>query len=236
MVNYGLAFRKPFTDLKILLIGIILSMIPIVNLIAHGFVYRSSGVGNVKSKENMPEWGDWLNLFVTGFLGFLTIVIYMIPALMVFAAGAGIAIGSIMGAAVIPPEFADQFATGAVSDEVVKALVSNNLPAFASALTTAAPVLLFGVLLVALGLFIIPMAIMSYIKSGKFGDAFALKSIAKRCFTGEYFVVWLVAGIVMILVKKVLIFVPFVGLGAGTFIAGIIGYSLFGQIYQEIKK
>lgn len=247
MVNYGLAFRKPFTNLKTLIIGIgiaILTMVfffvPVLGGILSivffatmwGFIFRSSGVGKVKSKENMPEWGDWVNLFITGVLGLIAKFIYMIPALLVFGMGLGVAMSSFAGSAILPSEFTAQFATGEVSEEVIATMFASNWPAFFNALTNAAPILFFVVLLSALGIFLSPMAILNYIKSGKFADAFALKTIVKSCFTGEYFVVWLVAMIVTALLKMIFA----TALPIGIFLSGIIAYSLLGQVYGEIKK
>ena len=234
MVNYGLAFRKPFSDLKTLVIGIIISIIPIVNLISLGFVFKSSGVGKVKSKDKMPKWGDWFSLFVTGLLGSIALVIYMIPAMIVFVLGAGVAIMSFLGGSMLPEGMIGTAGAGP-SNEVVAAMVQANLPALFGALATAAPIVMFAFVLGLIGVYLTPMAVLSYISTGKFGDAFAVGKIAKKCFTGQYFVVWLVAMIVMTIVGMVLAAIPYIGVGAGTFIGGIIGYSLLGQVYAEIK-
>jgi hypothetical protein len=48
MVNYTDAFEKPFTDIKNLLIGILLSIIPVISWFAVGFQMKCSGVGKSK--------------------------------------------------------------------------------------------------------------------------------------------------------------------------------------------
>ena len=52
-VNYEEAIKKPFTDIAKLIIGIILSFIPIIWWFAKGFILESSGLGKIKpSKKN----------------------------------------------------------------------------------------------------------------------------------------------------------------------------------------
>ena len=98
MVNYEEALKKPFTELGKLVLGIILSIVPIVNWIAQGFIIECSGLGKIKPSKKMPEWKDLPDLFVKGFLSYLIIFIYAIPAIIVFAVTIGYAAGSLMTA------------------------------------------------------------------------------------------------------------------------------------------
>ncbi|MFH1786436.1 MAG: hypothetical protein ABH829_02205 [archaeon] len=57
-MNYETAFKKPVTDVKKLVIGVILGMIPVIHWIAKGFYLNCSNVGKVKTGDKMPEWTD----------------------------------------------------------------------------------------------------------------------------------------------------------------------------------
>ena len=78
MVDYQSAFEKPFTDIKKLLIGILFSIVPIINFFARGFILECSGLGKTKPSKKMPEWKDFGSLFVKGLLYFIITIIYLV--------------------------------------------------------------------------------------------------------------------------------------------------------------
>lgn len=49
-----------------ILIGGLLSFVPIVNLLAFGYLFRVSGAVRNSGELSMPEWDDWKNLFIDG--------------------------------------------------------------------------------------------------------------------------------------------------------------------------
>ncbi len=83
MVDYGKAIKRPFTDIKKLVIGIVLSYIPIVNFISLGYILNSAKSAT-KGINKLPEWKDWGSLFIKGLIALIISVIYMIPAGIVF--------------------------------------------------------------------------------------------------------------------------------------------------------
>ncbi len=77
----GEAIKRPFTDFKKLVIGIILSIIPIINLFSLGYVMECAKSANKKDFE-LPKWKNFGDLFVNGFFVTLICAIYAIPLIL----------------------------------------------------------------------------------------------------------------------------------------------------------
>jgi len=90
-------------------------------------------------------------------------------------------------------------------------------------------------LLLIVALYIIPVALMNYVKSGKIDSAFSFSEVLRKAFTGKYFVAWLVASIYGFILMVPLSFIPFIGWAIAGFIAGVTSMTIFGEVYTEIK-
>ena len=67
MVDFIEALKRPFSDGKKFLIGIVLGLIPIVNLIVVGYKLVSTGFTDVNvDKDSLPEWRNYGDLFMKG--------------------------------------------------------------------------------------------------------------------------------------------------------------------------
>ena len=67
------------------LIGGALSFIPIVNILAFGYLYRFSVQSRRTGKMALPEWGDWSRLFADGVkFTVIWIVYWALPLLLAF--------------------------------------------------------------------------------------------------------------------------------------------------------
>src|SRR3989344_4043515 len=75
-MDLATAIQKPFTDIKKLLIGIVLSIVPIVNFFSIGFSLESSGLGRNKKSAKMPEWDEWGDYFIKGLFAFVIGLLY----------------------------------------------------------------------------------------------------------------------------------------------------------------
>lgn len=219
MVDYEQAIKKPFTDIVKLLIGIVLSMIPIIHWFAKGFILESSGLGKTRPSKKMPEWKNWRDLFIKGLLSDIIFLIYAIPAIVIFLIGVGYAAASLIET---------YFGT------VLGQNIAQNWVLAIPSLIAAAPIILLGFILMLIAIYLIPIAILNYIKTKRFSAAFELNSVFKKAFTGKYFVVWLAAIIITAIITIILSFIPIIGPGIAFFITGVIAYSLYGQIYKEI--
>ncbi len=235
MVNYEESLKKPFSDLEKLIIGIILSIIPIVNWIAQGFIIESSGIGKNKPSKNMPEWKDSWDYLVKGLLSYIITFIYAIPAIIVLVIAFGYAITSLFSTfmGVMPEGFMSSMMAGQVPKGEIAQIMSQNWILALPTITRVAPLILLGLLLLLVAAFLSPVAVLNYLKNKKFEKAFDMNFITKKAFTAKYFVVWLVAGIITLVLKAVLSFIPFLGFAIAYFISGVIAYSLYGQVYRE---
>ncbi len=84
-MDIGIAFTYMFQDkdwLKKILIGGVISLIPIVNFAALGYVVRL--VRNVRDGQDvpLPEWDQFGEYFVSGLYLFLVYLVYAIPPIL----------------------------------------------------------------------------------------------------------------------------------------------------------
>ena len=96
MFDLGELLKYPFDDEKWvekLLIGGVLSIIPIISFFAAGYCLESMRAG-MRGEMTLPEWGDWGDKFVQGIMLFIISLVYMmIPGILMLLGG-----GSIFGA------------------------------------------------------------------------------------------------------------------------------------------
>lgn len=207
MVDFETAFKRPFTDIKKLVIGIVLQVIPIVNLLALG--YQLNCARTAMSKDfKLPEWEDWGKLFVKGLLAMVITVIYLLPALIVLIASVGMAFFTALGAR--------------GSNIIAIAMGSIGIGA------------LLGFLLMLLAAYVLPAAILSYVRDDNVGSAFKFKAVSKRAFKVDYLVVWIVTTIYEITLIAILSVIPIMGSAAGAFIASVTSMTAFGEVYPEL--
>lgn len=96
MVNIERALRFPVAEqgsfVKII-VGAILSVIPIINFISLGYIYQLMS-NIINERQEMPEWGNFGEKFVRGFMVLIIGFIYMLIPLIVGAiTGGGAALG-----------------------------------------------------------------------------------------------------------------------------------------------
>jgi len=82
MADYAEALKRPFSDLTKLLIYIVISIIPIVNIISSGYLLDVAQTA-MKRQKKLPEFKDYGRLFVEGLKVIVISVIYAIPAIIV---------------------------------------------------------------------------------------------------------------------------------------------------------
>jgi hypothetical protein len=229
MVNYEEAIRKPFTDLKKFVIGVVLSIIPIVNFtIVKGFAIESSGLGKTRPSAKMPEWKNWTELFVKGLVATVIQIIYFLPAIAVFVITLAGMLTTLMAAGITP----EMLMTGDLSMQMMSKW--NLIWSMMVGAVWAVPALLVAVILALLAIYTLPIAILNYVAKKKFGAAFALGSVAKKAFTADYFVAWLITAVIVLVIRAILLLIPFIGSIIATFITAVMAYSIFGQVYKRV--
>lgn len=84
-MDYGKSFTYLFEDknwITKFLIGVVLSIIPIIQFATYGYLVEI--IKNVRdgSKEPLPEWDNFGELFISGFKIFLGSMAYALPAIL----------------------------------------------------------------------------------------------------------------------------------------------------------
>ncbi|MDD5178428.1 MAG: DUF4013 domain-containing protein [Candidatus Nanoarchaeia archaeon] len=212
MVNYAEAIKRPFTDLKKFLIGVVLGIIPIVNFFVGGYEIECIRTVIKKGKKDyrLPEWTNWGNLFFRGFLSFVIGLIWIIPLIVILL----IALGS---------AFVSLFS-----------LESAGVPAY-NAIAGMGAWLIVLIIVALLIAYISPMSMVFFAKDYKFGDAFKLGKILKKTFTGTYFMAWIISIVISMVIMFVLSIIPFLGTMLSSFIVGVMMYTILGEVYSETE-
>ncbi|MFH1210692.1 MAG: DUF4013 domain-containing protein [archaeon] len=227
MVDYNAALKKPFLDVKNLIIGILLSILPIINWFAMGYILECTGLTKRKvSLDRSPDWTGWGSLFAKGFFSFVIGLVYMIPALIVlFFAIISVVFNIIQ-------QIGFQNLVGDNPEQIIMQNWDKIWPVLGAVL----PYIIIMVVLLILAAYVIPMAIMNYIANDRLGKAFAFGEVFRKAFNGKYFVAWILAMVISAIVGLVLGFIPWIGGPAGSFIGGVISYTILGQVYREIRR
>jgi len=211
------AFKRPFTNLKNLIIGLIIFNIPLINIFAPAYFFRCIR-GTYMGNTSLPDWNnirgllkDWLVMFVIG------IIFLSVPLLLLIIAFVTIS---------DTPEFLSFIENGFTTNfELYKSIfvliISNKFLALA-----------FIMLIIASYFQIMTLLIVNDKKIKKVN----IQIIIIRALTLNYFIGFIAIGIVGILIAGIVSFIPFIGTGMGNFIAGVISFTLYSQIYLTISK
>jgi len=204
MGTYIEAVKRPFTSFSKLIIGILLSIVPIINFFAGGYLLECARSAKKKSSA-LPEWKNFGDLFIQGFFVFLISIIYMIPMIIysIFAFGTAL-LGQMVA---FNPDLSLLESAG------------------------MGPIVI-GIIIFALSIYVIPSAILSYAFSRKLSSGFEFKNVFKKAFTYNYFTPWLSGGITYFVLIIILGGIPIVGAAIGSFIGGIIFYTLLGESWS----
>ena len=97
MYDVGTAVKRPFSNVKSLIMGMIFLIIPILNLAAIGYLLKCAKTAS-QGDYSMPEWTDWGGLIVSGLLSIVIIFVYMIPGMILAVIGGVLSVmGDIIG-------------------------------------------------------------------------------------------------------------------------------------------
>ncbi len=230
MVDFVGAIKRPFQDFKKLGIGVLIYLVTIIPFIGWLASFFITGYGlkcaktAMKKNYKLPEWTDWSNLWVKGFLYFLIGLIYMIPLALIGA----FTIGS------------------ALIKNLTLVTAPNPDPvALAAAFGGTGGVLLLLFLVMIITFYIFPMAIMRFAESGKFGDAFNFREVFRKAFTSKYFVavllLWVyvfaiaIVASLLYVITTITFILPLVITSVLGFIITVTSMTVFGEVYSEIK-
>ncbi len=208
MVDYEKAIKRPFQDVKKLLIGSILNIIPIVNLITSGYIINSAK-NTMNKKNDLPEWENWGDLFITGLVAAVISFIYFIPAGAVLLVGVGSLISGVIAGGITAANMSSIIASGGI-------------------------MVIVGILLSIATMLIVPMAIMRYVDKGEFSAAFAIGDVLKKVLSGKYVVAWIVMIVYAMILMSLSFVVPVAGTAIAGYIVGLTTMTVFAEVYSEV--
>jgi hypothetical protein len=237
MVDFVKALRRPFSDTNKLLIGTLLGMIPVVNFVVRGYALVSTGLTKEKVKRNiLPEWKNYGDLFMKGFVSIVIGFLLFLPAAIAFLG----TFGTVVMSPVVNMMFGgmssdtwNNLMTGQITEIQIEQWFTQNWTQLIPVLMSALPFLILGAFLALLAFYILPIAVLEWLKEDRVGAAFSWKVLGKAA-KMDYLVNWIIvtflSGIVMVLVS----WIPFVGLGISTYIVGVFSYTVFAEIYEKL--
>ncbi len=209
MIDYIRAIKRPFSDSKKLLLGLLFSVIPIVNFIGSGYQLECCRSA-YKNKLVLPEWKNYGELFIRGMLNGVIWIIYSIPVMIVFF--------YVIGKSIFTLANLYEADTSVFLAELIRS-VGYSLIA----------IVLLGILTT----YVCYYASVRFAMNYKFKEAFEFKEILKGIFRKEYFFAWLVAGIYSLIIGLLLGIIPFLGSGIAGFLSGVTFMTVLGQVYKE---
>lgn len=235
-IDFVEALKRPFSDTKKLLIGTILGIIPIVNFTVIGYTLTSTGFTKEEvNKESLPEWENYVDLFMKGLVSVIIGIILFLPAALVLFGTLGTviiapAVNMILGG--LPIETYNDLISGQVTEIEMQNWLAQNWQKFIPLFQNAAPLLLLGVLLGLVALYIMPAAILGWLKEDRLGAAFSMKTLRLTA-TLDYLVNWLIVGYLIGLVNTLLQWIPILGVGISMYVGGVFSYTVFSEIYER---
>lgn len=221
-MELGKAFTYIFQDkrwLTKLLLGWLVSIVPILNFAFTGYVTKVISNVEGKMEEPLPEWDDFGKKFVIGFFMWVAGIIYSIPIIIVASLS------------IIPLALA-----GDSSSDVVGALVAG------TGVVVACLIIIYGLLLSLL----LPALNINLARKGTFGSVFQIGEFFRifRAHTGDYLVAWIMTlvwsiaiGIVGGLLITVLAIIPCIGWILAFVLGGlitVIPLLIYGHLFGQV--
>lgn len=232
MIDFFTSIKRPFLDLKKLLITVILgslTLVPIVNIATTLLLYGygsevAMSAMNKKTIKKLPSWTTFHDLFVRGLFVAIIDIVYTLPAIAVAVLGGGVAFaGQISGVV-------------ALSQGVDIRLLGDLISATGALIIFASIALLF------VASYIIPMAVVSYSAKGNIKAAFDLKHIFDKIFRLSYFLTFIfsilyvaVLGFGVTILAALLFpipFTPFFVFGLWVALSVISTFNMYGEVYS----
>ena len=238
-IDYVAAIKRPFKDTKKLAIGTVLGAIPIVNFAVIGYTMSSTGLTEEKvGRDSLPEWGNYFELFKKGILAILIGITLSLPSALVLMGSVGTvafnpALEVILGT--LPVESLDDLANVQIPETEMQHWLTQNWTEFIPLLTNAAPLLILAIVFALIALYLVPIALMGWLKEDSFTAAFSWSNL-KKSFTLDYCINWLIVGYLVGIVNTLFEWIPLIGMGAAMYIGGVFSYTVFSKIYERASN
>lgn len=232
-MDIGKSFTYPFEDknwLSKLIIGALVSIVPILNFAWAGYVVDL--VKNVMNKtdEPLPEWTEFGEKFMKGLYIFVAALVYALPVLCLLTVFA--------------------ITTGTTITRIINYETWNTVETLFTGvgLVLSCLIVLYSILLS----FFYPAMLLHFAQKETFGSLFEIGSIFRTATNNlsKYLVAWLIGivaallvGILVGMASAVLRFIPCFGRTLGIIVSGLAGVylstiwgHLFGQVGSESQS
>ena len=220
MVDYMGAIKKPFEDLTTLVIGIVIGIIPIVQLLNTGYGVLTAKKVLAGDKKLMAwDFGKIVDMIIAIIMVIIIVIVYSIPGTALALLGLAGAIGILLANVANP---------------------LNAIGAIGTAIAAGGLFLLLAGLIWLVAILLLPMAIMNYAQKNSITAAFDLGTILKKTARVNYLVsliVLVIYTIILSIVAGIISLIPAVGalIAAGvlSFLLTVTGYSIMAETYSE---
>ena len=219
MAEYVEAIKKPFGDIKTLVIGTVIGIIPIVNFLLFGY-----GLMTMKKvlsgKKELVEWrfGSLVEMIVLLVKGFVVSIVYGIPSAIVLVLGLGSIFSSFVSAAQ---------QGGDLNLVIMQALFSGAI------------YLILWFILLLLAAFLLPMALANWLKEDSLMAAFSFGTVFKKAFRLNYIIAFIVVILYSIVwcaimfLTAVIPFLIFIVLGLVSYLLTVTTNTVYAEVFKE---
>lgn len=174
MVDFVEAVKRPLrTDPVTIVLGVLFAILLPTRPLLHGLGLELSR-RNMNGNAQMPQFDDFVDLFLSGLMVFVIVILYFIPALLVLLVGAAASMGLIVN--------------------ILQSLTVNPILAIQSLMLLIVGGAVFGsiaLLLSLLAAIMLPVGVQLFAHDKKIASAFAFKRIWSVVGTWQYWVSWI---------------------------------------------
>ncbi len=219
---YVRGIKKPFSEVKKLVAGVVFNIIPVVNFISIGYVLEN-GKFAMGNKAKLPEWNNIWHYFKLGFKGAVISFVYFIPVWILLSALMGMGYLWYMARSV---------SVSSLNQLELPAMASNlgvfSLLAGGGVLAAITALLLVGIA------YFLPVALLKSVNEGNLSAAFHFKEVALKALNENYIFPWAISMLYCLLITLILIWIPLVGLAFGSFVGGLSMLNILGEVYKKL--
>jgi hypothetical protein len=240
MASFMQALKRPFVDKKALVLGMAIGALPGVNILLLGFGLAESD-RLLNSRRRPLGWWQMEGIMSKAIAAFAIITIYFLPVILVstFFLGpllkeaGGIIDNSGIGVFWLAQWGFNPFVLSSILMETAGKLEALFLANFSAVL----PVALLGLLFY----YVLPFALVNFVKKGSIAEAFNFK-IVRDSFSADYFALWVFLHLYIYILFSALAFffflpvLNFVLLGFVSFVSVTTAANLFTQVLMEKSR
>ncbi|MEM2121624.1 MAG: DUF4013 domain-containing protein [Candidatus Woesearchaeota archaeon] len=222
-----ISFKRPFEDYKKMLIGMLISAIPIINYLIYGYFIECSN-RIFKKDYKLPDFDDFLRILTNTLVYLLIAIVYFIPFFIVLF----ITVLELINNANVISELVKNLNLETNTDLLLL---------FTQLLKEFWPLILLIVVVAFITSYLVIIALINYSRNYNITDGFKLKEILKFALNIKFFAFYLLTALYTIFVNVItaslFFWMPFgkyISSGVAVFITGVTQFTLLSFICSEI--